>query len=121
MEVEVGPLSDFSQLLVFQEAAESLPEVDGVRLERFSDGCATLSVNLREPTDLAAALQEAAPLPLQQRDATSASLAFDVPAAGTQAACLNLLDRVEVPLFGHALEAVRPPSASCTPTPRSGP
>jgi len=86
VEVEVGPLSDFSQLLVFQEAAEGLPEVDGVRLERFSDGCATLIVSLREPTDLAAALQEAAPLPLQQRDATTATLAFDVPAAGTQAA-----------------------------------
>jgi hypothetical protein len=59
VEVEVGPLSDFSQLLVFQEAAEGLPEVDGVRLERFSDGCATLSINLREPTDLGAALQAA--------------------------------------------------------------
>ena len=86
VEVEVGPLSDFSQLLTFQETAESLPEVDGVRLERFSDGCATLMVSLREPTDLGAALQEAAPLALQQRDATSAKLAFDVPAAGTQAA-----------------------------------
>lgn len=86
VEVEVGPLSDFSQLLTFQEAAESLPEVDGVRLERFSDGCATLSVNLREPTDLGAALQEAAPLALQQREATIATLAFDVPVAGTQAA-----------------------------------
>ena len=73
VEVEVGPLSDFSQLLAFQEAAESLPEVEGVRLERFSDGCATLIVNLREPTDLGAALQEAAPLALQQRDATSAT------------------------------------------------
>lgn len=86
VEVEVGPLSDFSQLLVFQESAEGLPEVDGVRLERFSDGCATLSINLREPTDLGAALQEAAPLALQQRDATTSTLAFDVPAAGTQAA-----------------------------------
>ena len=86
VEVEVGPLSDFSQLLTFQEAAEGLPEVDGVRLERFSDGCATLIVSLREPTDLAAALQEAAPLALQQRQADSGSVAFDVPAAGTQAA-----------------------------------
>ena len=86
VEVEVGPLSDFSQLLAFQDAAEALPEVDGVRLERFSDGCATLIVSLREPTDLGAALQEAAPLGLQQRDATAGALAFDVPAAGTQAA-----------------------------------
>ena len=84
--VEVGPLSDFSQLLAFQEAAESLAAVEGVRLERFSDGCATLIVSLSEPTDLGAALQEAAPLALQQRDATGATLAFDVPAAGTQAA-----------------------------------
>ena len=84
--VEVGPLSDFSQLLAFQEAAEGLPEVDGVRLERFSDGCATLIVSLREATDLAAALQEAAPLGLQQRRADSSSVAFDVPAAGSQAA-----------------------------------
>jgi len=86
VEVEVGPLSDFSQLLMFQEAAECLPEVDGVRLERFSDGCATLIVSLREATDLAAALQEAAPLALQQREATTVRLAFDVPAAGIQAA-----------------------------------
>lgn len=84
--VEVGPLSDFSQLLAFQEAAEGLPEVDGVRLERFSDGCATLIVSLREATDLAAALQEAAPLALQQRQADATSVAFDVPAAGSQAA-----------------------------------
>ena len=86
VEVEVGPLSDFSQLLAFQEAAESLPEVEGVRLERFSDGCATLIVSLREPSDLAASLQEAAPLPLQQREASSGTLAFDVPSAGIQAA-----------------------------------
>jgi hypothetical protein len=86
VEVEVGPLSDFSQLLAFQEAAEGLPEVDGVRLERFSDGCATLIVSLREPTDLAAALQEAAPLALQQRTSSAGSVAFDVPAAGSQAA-----------------------------------
>ena len=69
------PESDFSQLLVFQETAEGLPEVDGVRLERFSDGCATLIINLREPTDLAAALQEAAPLALQQRQADAGSAA----------------------------------------------
>lgn len=86
VEVEVGPLSDFSQLLAFQEAAEGLGAVDGVRLERFSDGCATLIVSLSEPMDLAAALQEAAPLALQQRGATSGAIAFDVPAAGTRAA-----------------------------------
>jgi len=86
VEVEVGPLSDFSQLLAFQEAAEGLAVVEGVRLERFSEGCATLMVSLAEPTDLAAALQEAAPLALQQRSATQGSVAFDVPAAGTRAA-----------------------------------
>lgn len=87
VEVEVGPLSDFSQLLAFQEAAEGLAEADGVRLERFSEGCATLIVALREPVDLAGALLAAAGLPLQLRDATPSSVAFDVgPAAGTQAA-----------------------------------
>ena len=81
VQVEVGPLSDFSQLLSFQEAAEGLREVAGVRLERFSEGCATLSLDLHEPTDLAAALMGAAALPLRTRSASAATVTFDVVAA----------------------------------------
>jgi len=78
VEVELGPLADFSQLLGFQEAVEEIEDVKGVALERFSEGRATLSLQLSKPVDILARLRERSPLEFGVRDETSECLVLDV-------------------------------------------
>ena len=78
VEVELGPLADFSQLLGFQEAVEEIEDVGGVSLERFSEGRATLSLQLNRPVELLARLQERSPLELGVRTKTADRLVLDL-------------------------------------------
>src|SRR4051812_23534047 len=49
--LEIGPLGDFSQLVGFEDAIGQLGAAD-ISVERFSEGRATLSMRLDEPTEL---------------------------------------------------------------------
>jgi hypothetical protein len=61
VEVEIGPLADFSQLLGFEDAAEKIDATSEISVRRFSEGRATLSVRLDEPVELLRELEERSP------------------------------------------------------------
>jgi hypothetical protein len=67
VEVEIGPLADFSQLLGFEDAAEKIDATSEISVRRFSEGRATLSVRLDEPVELLRELEERSPLEFRVR------------------------------------------------------
>ena len=58
IEVEIGPLSDFSQLVGFEDAAKSIGATADIAVTRFSEGRATLELSLAEPVALLRELEE---------------------------------------------------------------
>jgi hypothetical protein len=65
--VEIGPLGDFSQLVGFEDAAGQIGASE-IKVERFSEGRATLSMRLDEPVELLRELEERAPFAFSVRD-----------------------------------------------------
>jgi hypothetical protein len=78
IEVEIGPLSDFSQLVGFEDAAGAIAATSEISVKRFTQGRATLQMHLREPVELLRELEERAPFEFRVRDQRSGRITLDV-------------------------------------------
>jgi hypothetical protein len=78
VEVEVGPLDDFSQLVLIEDAAKSIAATSEISVEKFSEGRATLAVSLSEPVELLRELEERCDLEFRVRDMRKDRLILDV-------------------------------------------
>jgi len=78
VEVEVGPLSDFSQLVGFEDAASGIGATSEVSVKRFSQGRATLSMRFKHPVELLRELEERSPFEFVVRDTRSDRIVLDV-------------------------------------------
>jgi hypothetical protein len=78
VEVEIGPLGDFSQLVGFEDAAGSIDATSEISVQRFSEGRATLSMQLDEPVELLRELEENAPFDFHVRKAAGGRLVLDL-------------------------------------------
>lgn len=78
VEVEIGPLSDFSQLVGFEDAAGGISATSEISVTRFTKGRATLAMRLKEPVALLRELEERAPFEFRVRDLRSDRLVLDV-------------------------------------------
>jgi hypothetical protein len=77
VKVEIGPLGDYSQLVGIEDAIEGLGASE-ISIERFSEGRATLSMQLDEPVDLLRELEEHSPLEFRVRRVADDNLVLDV-------------------------------------------
>ncbi len=77
IKVEIGPLGDYSQLVGIEDAIGRLGASE-ISIERFSEGRATLKMNLDEPVDLLRELEEQSPLEFHVRRAADDNLVLDV-------------------------------------------
>jgi hypothetical protein len=80
VEVEIGPLSDFAQLVLFEDAAKSISATSEVSVTRFSGGRATLEMALKEPVALLRELEERCDLEFVIRDMRGDRVVLDVGA-----------------------------------------
>ena len=78
IEVEVGPLSDFAQLVGFEDAANGIGAAREISVKRFAKGRATLEMNLGEPVELLRELEERAPFEFRVRDMREGRVVLDV-------------------------------------------
>jgi hypothetical protein len=76
--VDVGPLSDFSQLVLFEDAARSIGATSEISIRRFSGARALMAVELREPVALLHELEERCDLEFVVRDMRRDSVVLDV-------------------------------------------
>jgi hypothetical protein len=86
IEVEVGPLGDFSQLVGFEDAAGRIDATSEISVRKFSEGRATLSVRLDEPVELLRELEERAPFEFKVRRTGMGRVVLDVDEDESQAA-----------------------------------
>ncbi|HEX5929986.1 MAG TPA: hypothetical protein VFY48_11415 [Solirubrobacterales bacterium] len=77
VKLEIGPLGDFSQLVGFEDAVGRVGASD-ISVERFSEGRATLNVNLDQPVDLLRELEELSSLDFRVRHTAPDNLVLDV-------------------------------------------
>lgn len=75
--LEIGPLGDFSQLVGFEDAIGRAGASE-ISVERFSEGRATLSMNLDQPVDLLSELEELSALDFKVRHTAPDNLVLDV-------------------------------------------
>jgi hypothetical protein len=80
VEVEVGPLADFSQLVGFEDAAGAIGATSEISVRRFARGRATLEMKLVEPVELLRELEDRAPFEFRVRDRRFDRLILDVDA-----------------------------------------
>jgi hypothetical protein len=78
VEVEVGPLSDFAQLVGFEDAACGIGATSEVSVKRFSQRRATLSMRFKHPVELLRELEERAPFEFEVRDTRSDRIVLDI-------------------------------------------
>jgi hypothetical protein len=78
IEVEIGPLEDFSQLVGFEDAAGAIAATSEISVKRFTRRRATLEMRLAEPVALLRELEERAPFDFQVRDTRSDRVVLDV-------------------------------------------
>ena len=78
VEVEVGPLSDFSQLVGFEDAASGIGATSEISVKRFAKGRATLEMKLGEPVELLRELEERAPFEFKVRDTREDRVVLDL-------------------------------------------
>jgi hypothetical protein len=78
VEVEIGPLRDFSQLLGFEDAANSIAATSEITVKRFSQGRATVAMTLSEPVKLLRELEDRCDLEFVVRDQRDDRLVLDV-------------------------------------------
>ncbi len=78
VEVDVGPLSDFSQLVGFEDAAAGIGATSEVSVKRFTRGRATLAMRFKQPVELLNELEERAPFEFRVRDTRSDRVVLDV-------------------------------------------
>lgn len=77
VKLEIGPLGDFSQLVGFEDAVGQIGASE-ISVERFSEGRATLSMNLDQPVDLLRELEELSNLDFKVRHTAADNLILDV-------------------------------------------
>jgi hypothetical protein len=77
VKLEIGPLDDFSQLVGFEDAVGRMGASE-ISVERFSEGRATLSLNLDEPVELLRELEERAPMEFRVRRTADDNLILDI-------------------------------------------
>jgi hypothetical protein len=80
VEVEVGPLSDFSQLVGFEDAAGGIGSMSEISVTRFTQGRATLAMRFKQPVELLHELEQRAPFGFKVRDRHSDRVVLDVDA-----------------------------------------
>jgi hypothetical protein len=78
IEVEIGPLEDFSQLVGFEDAAGAIAATSEISVKRFTRRRATLEMRLAEPVALLHELEERAPFEFRVRDTRSDRVVLDV-------------------------------------------
>ncbi len=78
VEVEVGPLEDFSQLVGFEDAAGAIGATSEISVRRFARGRATLEMRLDEPVELLRELEQRSPFEFRVRDRRFDRLVLDV-------------------------------------------
>lgn len=77
VKLEIGPLGDFSQLVGFEDAVGQIGASE-ISVERFSEGRATLSMNLDQPVELLRELEELSSLDFKVRHTAADNLILDV-------------------------------------------
>jgi chromosome segregation ATPase len=75
--LEIGPLGDFAQLVGFEDAVGRLG-ASQISIERFSEGRATLSMRLDQPTELLRELEELSSLDFKVRHTAPGNLVLDL-------------------------------------------
>jgi hypothetical protein len=78
VEVDVGPLSDFSQLVGFEDAASEIGATSEISVKRFTQGRATLAMRFKHPVELLRELEERAPFDFVVRDTRSNRIVLDL-------------------------------------------
>jgi hypothetical protein len=78
VEVDVGPLSDFSQLVGFEDAASGIGAMSEISVKRFKQGRATLAMRFKQPVELLRELEQRAPFVFKVRDRHSDRVVLDV-------------------------------------------
>jgi hypothetical protein len=78
VEIEVGPLEDFSQLVGFEDAAGAIAATREISVKRFASGRATLAMKLGEPVELLRELEERSPFEFKVRDQRADRVVLDV-------------------------------------------
>jgi hypothetical protein len=78
VEVEIGPLGDFSQLVGFEDAAGKIGATSEISVRKFSQGRATLSMRLDEPVELLRELEERSPMEFRVRKAGQGRVILDL-------------------------------------------
>jgi hypothetical protein len=81
VKLEIGPLGDFSQLVGFEDAVGQIGASE-INVERFSEGRATLSMRLDQPTELLRELEELSELDFTVRHTGPDNLILDVDEDG---------------------------------------
>lgn len=76
--VDIGPLSDFSQLVRFEDAAGGIGAADEITIKRFSGGRARVAMSLSEPVELLRELEERCDLEFHVRRAGDDEIVLDV-------------------------------------------
>ena len=76
--VDIGPFADFSQLVRFEDAANSIGATGDISIKRFSGGRARIDVALSEPVDLLRELEENCDLEFRVRSRTGDEIVLDV-------------------------------------------
>jgi chromosome segregation ATPase len=77
VKLEIGPLGDFSQLVGFEDAVGQIGASE-IKVDRFSEGRATFSMRLDQPTDLLNELEELSNLDFKVRHNAPDNLILDV-------------------------------------------
>jgi chromosome segregation ATPase len=77
VQLEIGPLGDFSQLVGFEDAVGQIGASE-ISVERFSEGRATFSMNLDQPVDLLRELEELSNVDFKVRHNAPDNLILDV-------------------------------------------
>jgi chromosome segregation ATPase len=77
VKLEIGPLGDFSQLVGFEDTMGQIGASE-ISVERFSEGRATLSMNIDQPVDLLRELEELSSLDFKVRHNAPDNLILDV-------------------------------------------
>jgi hypothetical protein len=76
--VDVGPLSDFSQLVALEDAAGSIDAASEIKIRRFSQGRAELDMRLSEPVELLRELERRCDLEFRVRSLKDGRVVLDV-------------------------------------------
>ncbi len=76
--VDVGPFSDFSQLVSFEDAANAIGATGEISIRRFSGGRAEIDVEMKGPGDLLRELEERCDLEFEVRNNQDDSIVLDL-------------------------------------------